>query len=106
MSMSQTPFSCKQLSAIGQDLGQLISQDPMFTTNFWARLPPPPPGPPPPPAPPTTPQANPPHHCRTPHPMPMSTHHPQQAINSSPSMNGPPITAPPAIPAAIPSHII
>src|SRR5260221_10268373 len=106
MSMSQTPFSCKQLSAIGQDLGQLISQDPMFTTNFLARLPPTTPGPATTPGSSSNPQANPPHHCRNPHTMPMSTHHPQQAINSIPSMNEPHITATLTIPDAITSHVI
>src|SRR5260221_1185054 len=106
MSMSQTPFSCKQLSAIGQDLGQLISQDPMFTTNFLARLPPTTPGPATTPGSSSNPQANPPHHRRNPHTMLMSTHHPQQAINSIPSMNEPHITATLTVPDAVAGHII
>src|SRR5260221_3135253 len=106
MSTSWTPFSHEQLSAIRQDLGQLIRQDPMFTTNFLARLPPSTPGPMTTPGSSSNPQANPPHHCRNSHTMPMSTHCPQQAINSIPSMNEPRITATLAILDAVTSHVI
>src|SRR5260221_677413 len=58
------------------------------------------------PGPSRNPQANPPHHRRNPCTMPTSTHHPQQAINSIPSMNEPHITVTLTIPDAIASHII
>src|SRR5258708_15714291 len=106
MSMSQTPFSHEQLSVIGQDLGQLICQDPTFTTNFLARLPPSTPGPATTPGSSSNPWANPPHHHRNPHTMPMSTCCPQQAINSIPSVNEPHITVTLAILDAITGHII
>src|SRR5258708_36454096 len=106
MSTSQTPFSCEQLSMIGQDLGQLIRQDPTFTANFLARLPPSTPGPATTPGSSSNPQANPPCCRRNPHTMPMSTHHPHQAINSIPSVNEPCITATLTILDAIASHII
>src|SRR5258708_37757453 len=106
MSTSQTPFSCKQLSAIGQDLSQLICQDPMFAANFLARLPPSTPGPATTPGSLSNPQANPPCHRRNPHTMPMSTHCPQRALNSIPSVNKPRITATLTIPDAIAGHVI
>src|SRR5258708_23100633 len=107
MSMSRTPFSCKQLSAIGQDLSQLISQDPTFAANLLARLPAPPtPGPVTAPGSLSNPQANPPCCHRNPHTMPMSTRCPQQAINSIPSVNKPCITATLTILDAIASHVI
>src|SRR5260221_537106 len=106
MSMSWTPFSCKQLSTIGQDLGQLIHQDPTFAANFLARLPPSTPGPVTTPGSSSNPQANPPHCHRNPRPTPTSTCCPQQAINSIPSMNEPHITVTLAILDAITSHII
>src|SRR5258708_2581336 len=52
------------------------------------------------------PQANPPHCCRNLCTMPMSTCHPQQAINSIPSMNEPCITVTLAVPDTVTSHII
>src|SRR5258707_9891267 len=106
MSMSWTPFSCKQLSAIRQDLGQLIHQDPTFATNFLARLPPSTPGPMTTPGSLSNPRATPPHCRRNPRTTPTSTHCPQQAINSIPSVNEPRITATLAIPDTVASHVI
>src|SRR5260221_11704178 len=106
MSTSRTPFTREQLVAIGQDLGQAICDDPVLVALFMGQAPPSTPGPATTPGPSTTPRTNPSHHHRNPCTMPVSTHHPQQAINSIPSVNEPHITATLAVPDAITSHVI
>src|SRR5258707_11608718 len=106
MSTSRTPFIRKQLVVIGQDLGQAIRDDPMLIALFLGQAPPSTPGPATTPGPSTTPQTNPSHCHRNPRTTPASTCHPQQAINSIPSMNEPCITATLAVlDAAIAGHV-
>src|SRR5258708_5831343 len=106
MSMSRTPFSCKQLVAIGQDLGQAICDDPVLVTLFMGWAPPSTPGPATTPGPSANPRTNPSHCRRNPCTMLASTRCPQQAINSIPSVNELHITATLAIPDAIAGHVI
>src|SRR5258708_279076 len=107
MSTSQTPFTHEQLVAIGQDLGQAICDDPTLIALFLGQAPSSTPGPATTPGPSTTPQTNPSHCHRNPRTMPASTRHPQQAINSIPSVNEPCITATLAVlDAAIAGHVI
>src|SRR5260221_9500271 len=106
MSTSQTPITHEQLVAIGQDLGQAIRDDPTLIALFLGQAPSSTPGPATTPGPSTTPRTNPSHHCRNPRTTPASTHHPQQAINSIPSVNEPRITATLTVPDAVASHII
>src|SRR5258708_8939773 len=106
MSTSRTPFSHEQLVAIGQDLGQAIHDNPALIALFMGQAPSSTPGPATTPGPSTTPQTNPSHHHRNPHTTLASTHHPQQAINSIPSVNKPCITPTLAVPDAITSHVI
>src|SRR5258708_2946760 len=84
-----TPFSHDQLVLIRQNLSQAIHDNPALVTLFMGQAPPTTPRTAPTPGPLRNPQANPPHCCRNPCTMPMSTCHPQQAINSIPSMNEP-----------------
>src|SRR5258708_1010986 len=106
MSTSWTPFTCEQLVAIGQDLGQVIRDDPALVTLFMGRAPPSTPGPATTPGPLTTPRTNPSHCHRNPCTMLASTCCPQQAINSIPSVNELHITATLAILDAITGHVI
>src|SRR5258707_13658601 len=106
MSTSQTPFSCEQLVAISQDLGQAIRDDPVLIALFMGRAPSSTPGPVTTPGPSITPWTNPSHHRRNPRTMLASTCHPQQAINSIPSVNEPCITATLAVLDTIASHVI
>src|SRR5258707_8250086 len=106
MSTSWPPFTCEQLVAISQDLGQAIHDDPTLVALFLGQAPSSTPGPATTPGPSTTPRTNPSHHHRNPCTMPASTCRPQQAINSIPSVNEPHITATLAVPDAITGHII
>src|SRR5258706_6485450 len=106
MSTSRTPFTCEQLVAIGQDLGQAIRDNPTLITLFLGWAPSSTPGPATTPGPSTTPWTNPSCHCRNPRTMLASTCRPQQAINSIPSVNEPRITATLAVPDTVASHVI
>src|SRR5258708_1777347 len=106
MSTSWTPFTCEQLVAISQDLGQAIHDDPTLVALFLGRAPSSTPGPATTPGPSTTPRTNPSCHCRNPCTMPASTCHPQQAINSIPSVNEPHITATLTVLDAVAGHVI
>src|SRR5258708_13873087 len=106
MSMSWTPFTCEQLVMISQDLGQAIRDDPVLIALFMGRAPSSTPGPVTTPGPSITPWTNPSHHRRNPRTMLASTCHPQQAINSIPSVNEPSITATLPVLDTIASHAI
>src|SRR5260221_12995181 len=106
MSMSWTPFTRKQLVAIGQDLGQAIHDAPSLVALFLGWAPSSTPGPATTPGPSTTPRTNPSCRCRNPRPTPASTCLPQQAINSIPSVNELRITVALAVPDTVAGHII
>src|SRR5258708_35580438 len=85
---------------------QAIHDNPTLIALFLGQAPSSTPGPATTPGPSTTPWTNPSRHRRNPCTTLASTHRPQQAINSIPSMNEPHITATLAILDAVAGHII